>query len=84
MPPIRQLGRGTVGGTYLQALRPRGTEPSYSVKDADLGVKYYKDFYERSSAQLRWVQFQGGDGWRGSSAAAHGQPYAPWQPHRSA
>lgn len=84
MPPIRQLGRGTVGGTYLQALRPKGTEPSFSVKDTDLGVKYYKDFYERSSAQLRWVQFQGGEGWQGVGSVSNGQPYAPWQPHRSA
>lgn len=84
MPPIRQLGRGNVGGTYLQALRPRGTEPSYSVKDVDLNTKYYRDFYERSSVQLRWIQFQGGEGWRGSGSMDHSQPYAPWQPHRSA
>ena len=63
MPPIRQLGRGSVGGTYLQALRTRGAEQTFSVRDK-LDVKYYRDFYERSSVQLRWTQFQGGDGWR--------------------
>ena len=83
MPPIRQLGRGSVGGTYLQALRPRGAEQTFSVRDK-LEVKYYRDFYERSSVQLRWTQFQGGDGWRGTGVSLRGQPYAPWQPHRSA
>lgn len=80
---IRQLGQSNVGGTYLQALQPRGIEQSFSVKDK-MEVKYYRDSYERSSVQIRWSQFQGGDGWRGVGTAAHGQPYAPWQPYRSA
>ncbi|TNE51608.1 MAG: hypothetical protein EP343_05810 [Deltaproteobacteria bacterium] len=83
MPPIRQLGRGSVGGTYLQALRPRGLEQSFSVRDK-LEVKYFRDYYERSSVQLRWTQFQGGDGWAGVGAGPAGQPYAPWQPYRGA
>lgn len=83
MAPIRQLGSGSIGGTYLQALRPRGIEQSFSVRDK-LDVKYYRDFYERSSVQLRWTQFQGGDGWRGVGTETQSQPYAPWQPYRSA
>lgn len=80
---IGRLAGGTVGGTYLQALRAKGAEPTFSVKD-NLEVKFYKDFYERSSVQLRWTQFQGGDGWRGGGSGVRGQPYAPWQPYRAA
>lgn len=80
---IGNIGNASVGGTYLHALRAKGTEATFSVKD-NLEVKFYQDFYERSSVQLRWTQFQGGDGWRGVGTAMHGQPYAPWQPHRSA
>jgi|GEM_PF-1776337 len=83
MAPIGGLGSGAVGGTYLQALRTRGTEPTFSVKD-NLQVKYHQDFYERSSVQLRWTQFQGGNGWSSGGVVTHSQPYAPWQPFRSA
>ncbi|MCB9637954.1 MAG: hypothetical protein H6727_03505 [Myxococcales bacterium] len=78
-----RVGNQAIGGTYLQALRSRGVEQSFSVRD-DLEVKYFKDTYERSSVQLRWAQFQGGEGWMGSGTQSGAQPYAPWQPHRSA
>ena len=78
-----RVNSGAVGGTYLQALRARGTEPTFNVRD-NLETKYYQDFYERSSVQTRWAQFQGGEGWSGTGTVSGGQPYAPWQPHRSA
>lgn len=81
MPPIGSIGRANIGGTYLQSLRTRGAEQTFSVRD-NLQVKYHKDYYERSSVQLRWTQFQGGDGWRGAGTGTHAQPYAPWQPYR--
>ena len=80
---IQGLNSASVGGTYLQALRSRGVEQSFSVKD-NLETKYFQDSYERSSVQLRWSQFQGGEGWSGTGTVRGSQPYAPWQPHRSA
>ncbi len=82
MAAIGHIGSGAIGGTYIQALRPRGIEQTFSVKD-NLEVKYYRDSYERSSVQIRWAQFQGGEGWRGAGIMAKGQPYAPWQPYRT-
>ncbi len=80
---VGNLGNSSVGGTYLQALRTRGLEQTFSVKD-DLKVKYNRDSYERSSVQIRWAQFQGGEGWMGLGAGTMAQPYSPWQPFRSA
>lgn len=81
MAQIGGISSGAVGGTYLQALRTRGAEQVYSVKD-NLEVKFYRDSYVRSDVSQRWLQFQGGDGWQGAGASVRGQPYAPWQPYR--
>ncbi len=82
MAGIGNIGSSSIGGTYIQALRPRGIEQTFSVKD-DLKVKYFRDSYERSSVQIRWAQFQGGEGWKGVASGPIGQPYCPWHPHRS-
>lgn len=77
------ISQHAVGGTYMQALRPKGSEPTFSIKD-NLWQKLHRDMYERSSVQRRWASFQGGEGWSGASGASMGQPYAPWQPFRRA
>lgn len=77
------ISHQAVGGTYIGALRPKGAEQVFSVKD-NLWAKLHRDLYERSSVQRRWAQFQGGEGWSGTGAMLMGQPYAPWQPFRRA